>query len=202
MLKTLVIAAVGLFASTGCGGKIESVENAVQGTADADTGPNCAGGPCNSSPPPAPPLPDAGPHPALDCGTSDGPTCLCSPGEVSPCPCPSDAVPNCLAVGACTGTQVCSPDGMSLGACACSAGGSDAGIAATTPDAGPPSPTPDAAPVASEGGLSQCPGYAAPSDQASCNCNPATSPCSANGCYNGYYCRLSDQTCQPKPAGC
>lgn len=131
------------------------------------------------------------------CGTTDGPTCLCSPQEVIPCPCPSDGVSNCLAVGACTGTQMCSQDRLSFGACACSAGRNDAGIDAA-PDAGSPPLPPDA-----QGGLSQCPGYAAPSEQAVCSCSPATiTPCSANGCYNGYYCRLSDQTCEPKPAGC
>jgi hypothetical protein len=57
-------------------------------------------------------------------------------------------------------------------------------------------------PVDSGTSSSSCPGYAAPSTKASCYCDKSKHSCTANGCYNGYYCKLSDTTCVQKPSSC
>jgi hypothetical protein len=71
------------------------------------------------------------------------------------------------------------------------------------PDAAPP-PVDSAPPPAVDSGNppASCPGYADPSTVAGCYCNPAQHACTANGCYNGYYCELSLTKCVVKPAGC
>jgi hypothetical protein len=80
-----------------------------------------------------------------------------------------------------------------------------------TPDAGTPTPpTMDASmpvdsappPPVDSGNPATCPGYADPNTPAGCSCNSALHACTANGCYNGYYCELSITKCVPKPSGC
>jgi hypothetical protein len=51
-----------------------------------------------------------------------------------------------------------------------------------------------------DSGAGPCPGYAPPGTPAGCTCSNAS--CDVNGCFNGYYCRLSDDKCKAKPAGC
>jgi hypothetical protein len=66
-------------------------------------------------------------------------------------------------------------------------------------DAGPPDVISDAATEAS----ASCTGYASPSTSAACNaCGSGSQTCDPNGCFNGYYCRLSDAKCMKKPAAC
>ena len=77
---------------------------------------------------------------------------------------------------------------------------SDDASPTTTVDSASPSPPPPS-PVDS-GTAASCPGYAPPTTPAGCTCNPAIHPCTANGCYSGYYCELSALKCVTKPAGC
>jgi len=66
-------------------------------------------------------------------------------------------------------------------------------------DAGSPDVISDAATEASV----SCSGYATPSTPAACNaCGSGGQACDPNGCFNGYYCRLSDAKCMKKPAAC
>ena len=66
-------------------------------------------------------------------------------------------------------------------------------------DAGPVDASIDAAADAALG----CTGYATPSTPAACNaCGSGSQTCDPNGCFNGYYCRLSDAKCIKKPASC
>lgn len=61
----------------------------------------------------------------------------------------------------------------------------------------------DASTVKDSGSTAACPGYALPSDSASCNaCQQSSSTCQPNGCYGGYYCELSGSKCRAKPSGC
>ncbi len=46
-----------------------------------------------------------------------------------------------------------------------------------------------------------CAGYAGPTTPAACHAC-TTAPCQANGCFNGYYCDLSQTRCVPRPSGC
>jgi hypothetical protein len=69
-------------------------------------------------------------------------------------------------------------------------------------DATPPPPPPPPPPVDS-GSTASCPGFAPPTTPASCTCSAyAPETCTANNCYNGYYCELSDDKCVKEPAGC
>jgi hypothetical protein len=54
------------------------------------------------------------------------------------------------------------------------------------------------------GGGSTCDGYASPDEYANCNCT-ASDPndCQNNGCYGGYWCKLSTGGCHANPpSGC
>jgi hypothetical protein len=65
-------------------------------------------------------------------------------------------------------------------------------------DSAPPPPPP---PPVDSG--SSCPGYAPPTTSAGCECSATGSEtCTANNCYNGYYCELSDNKCVKKPSSC
>jgi hypothetical protein len=57
-------------------------------------------------------------------------------------------------------------------------------------------------PVVDSGSTSSCPGYAPPTTAASCDCDPSLHTCAANGCYGGYYCKLSSDACEKKPSSC
>ena len=81
--------------------------------------------------------------------------------------------------------------------------------ASTTPvseDAGTAPPVQDSAatpPVQDAGApASSCPGYAPPDTASTCNACAGESDCTANGCYNGYYCKLSTSKCVAPPSGC
>ena len=77
----------------------------------------------------------------------------------------------------------------------------DAG--STVDSASPPPPPVDAAPPpVDSGSTSSCPGYAPPSTSAGCTCDPSLHTCAANGCYGGYYCKLSTTSCVKKPSTC
>jgi hypothetical protein len=52
-----------------------------------------------------------------------------------------------------------------------------------------------------EGSSHDCPGYAAPSASAKCFACSGRH-CQPNGCYNGYYCKLATQDCQPPSVAC
>jgi hypothetical protein len=76
----------------------------------------------------------------------------------------------------------------------------DAGQTSSEDSAVPPPPPP---PSDDSGTTSSCPGYAPPTTPASCDCTPSSShTCAANGCYGGYYCKLSDDSCEKKPSSC
>jgi hypothetical protein len=48
-----------------------------------------------------------------------------------------------------------------------------------------------------------CPGYAPPDAAAKCfACNAGSKGCQANGCYNGYYCKLSPLDCRSMKDAC
>jgi hypothetical protein len=72
---------------------------------------------------------------------------------------------------------------------------------ATAPaeDSAPPAPPP---PAVDSGSAPACPGYAPPTTSANCDCDPAKDACTANGCYGGYYCKLSTLSCEKKPSTC
>jgi hypothetical protein len=60
-------------------------------------------------------------------------------------------------------------------------------------------------PSGAEGGVSvdgapNCPGFAAPETPA--RCMAGTYELAPNGCYGGYYCRLSTRDCQPPSMAC
>lgn len=62
---------------------------------------------------------------------------------------------------------------------------------------------PDAALDAPQEAAASCSGHAVPSTPAPCNaCGSGSQTCDPNGCFNGYYCRLSDAKCVKKPASC
>ncbi len=69
-------------------------------------------------------------------------------------------------------------------------------------DAGPPAEDSSAPPSDDAGSPSSCPGYALPDTPSSCTCDPSLHTCTANGCYNGYYCKLAGYKCVAPPAGC
>jgi hypothetical protein len=75
----------------------------------------------------------------------------------------------------------------------------DASAAEDVQDSGAPDAALDAPAEAS----TSCPGYAVPSTPAACNaCASGSQTCDPNGCFNGYYCRLSDAKCIKKPVSC
>jgi hypothetical protein len=51
-----------------------------------------------------------------------------------------------------------------------------------------------------DAGSTACPGYAPPGTPGPCVCSSTS--CDVNGCFNGYYCRLSDGKCKTKPSSC
>jgi len=60
----------------------------------------------------------------------------------------------------------------------------------------------DAAPP-HDGSTSTCPGSAPPDAAAKCvACEAGAAGCQANGCYGGYYCKLSRLDCQPMNEAC
>jgi hypothetical protein len=78
----------------------------------------------------------------------------------------------------------------------------DAGVSQDPQDSASPPPPPPP-PVQDSGSPpSSCPGYALPTTTADCDCDPTEHTCTANGCYNGYYCELSDLKCVKPPSGC
>jgi hypothetical protein len=52
-----------------------------------------------------------------------------------------------------------------------------------------------------DGAHPTCAGYAAPDVSAMCKAS-STMKLQANGCYNGYYCKVSDEDCQPQSVAC
>jgi hypothetical protein len=73
-----------------------------------------------------------------------------------------------------------------LGACSTNIdlGGSPVGPDGQGPDGHPPN----------------CPGFAAPNTSAMCKARAG--PLQPNGCFSGYYCRVSTADCQPETVAC
>jgi hypothetical protein len=84
----------------------------------------------------------------------------------------------------------------------------DAGSQGTGVDASTPPPSEDSGSVMpppsedSGSGSLSCPGYAPPNTPSQCNCDSSEHACTPNGCYNGYYCKLSGYKCEAPPSGC
>ena len=60
------------------------------------------------------------------------------------------------------------------------------------------SPGPDGA--SPDGQAPHCAGFAAPNTPATCKARAG--PLQPNGCFGGYYCRLSTTDCQPETVAC